>query len=442
MGVFIRFETDVAEQAGQQGGMQLFVGCRRFVHAPALFAHNGQQLRMDVAPLAQAQLRQEAGAAMVLQLAIRFFVGDGLFKPGPDLEVTLELGLVIGEFLVRLVGSVLRFHRAIARILHRQRRGDDQQFGETGIVAPGQDHATDARIERQLGELLAQRRQLVELIDRAELLQQLVTVGDRAAQRRLDEGEGLDIGQVQRLHAQDDRGQRRAQDFRLGEFRPLQIILLFIQADTHARSDTTATTGALVGGRLRNRFNLQLLDLVAVAVALHARQAGVDHVADAGHRQRGFGDVGRQYDAARVADFENAFLLLRRQARKQRQDLDVRRMVLAQRLGGVADYALAGQEYQDVPRPYARQFIDGVDHGVHQVALFAVLLRLRGATFGPGTGVGHLRREVAAIGVVDRTVANLDRVQTSRHFDHRCRLELAVDFAAEVAREAVGIDGG
>ena len=36
--------------------------------------------------------------------------------------------------------------------------------------------------------------------------------------------------------------------------------------------------------RLRDRLDVQQLDLVAVAVALDAREAGVDHVADAAAR--------------------------------------------------------------------------------------------------------------------------------------------------------------
>ena len=59
--------------------------------------------------------------------------------------------------------------------------------------------------------------------------------------------------------------------------------------------------GALVGRRLRDLLDLQLLDLVAEAVALDAREPGVDHVADARHGQRGLGDVGREHDAPAAA---------------------------------------------------------------------------------------------------------------------------------------------
>ena len=71
-------------------------------------------------------------------------------------------------------------------------------------------------------------------------------------------------------------------------------------------ADAAAAAGALVRRRLADRLDLQLLDLVAVAVALDARHAGVDHVADARHRQRGLGDVGRQHDAARAVRLEDA----------------------------------------------------------------------------------------------------------------------------------------
>jgi hypothetical protein len=66
---------------------------------------------------------------------------------------------------------------------------------------------------------------------------------------------------------------------------------------------------------------------------------------------------------------EDAALLLGRQAGKQRQDLGVRRVVLAQRLGRLADLALAGQEDQHVARPDAMQLVAGVGDRVVEIAL-------------------------------------------------------------------------
>ena len=286
--IVLALETDVAQQAGQQGQVQLIVGGRGLVEAPALFLDDGQQLRMDIAPFTQAQLRKEILAAMFLQLAIRFLVRDGLFEPLPDLEIAGKFRLLVGEFLVGVIGRILRIHGPVARVLHRDRCGDDEQFGQTGIVAAGQDHAAHARIQRQAGQLLAQRRQAIDaalLFHRPQFLQELVAVGNGAAQRRFDEGEALHIRQMQRLHAQDDRGQRRAQDLGIGELGALQEILLVIQADAHARRHPAASAGTLVGGRLRYRLDLQLFDLVAIAVTLHTGETGIDHIADSRHGQ-------------------------------------------------------------------------------------------------------------------------------------------------------------
>lgn len=45
--------------------------------------------------------------------------------------------------------------------------------------------------------------QLVGSIDRTQLFQQLVAIGDCLGARRLQEGKALHIAQMQRLHAQD-----------------------------------------------------------------------------------------------------------------------------------------------------------------------------------------------------------------------------------------------
>ena len=142
-------------------------------------------------------------------------------------------------------------------------------------------------------------RQLVGVVHRAQFVEQLVAVGDGAARRRLDEGKVFHRAQVQRLHAQDHAGQRRAQDFRIGEARPAGEVLLVVQPDADAVGHAAAAAGALVGRGLADRLDQQLLDLAAEAVALDARRAGVDHVADARHGERGFGHVGGQHDAPR-----------------------------------------------------------------------------------------------------------------------------------------------
>ena len=430
MRLVVGLQPEVAEQARHQGQMHLFVGRLDLVQPPAVLAHDSQQLRMDVAPFAQAQVRQEVLPACVDELAVRLLVRDRFLEPRPDLQPLQEFRALVGEPAMRLVGLLLRFDRPVARVLHGQRARDDQHLAQRLLVARAEDHPADPRIERQAREFAAERRQRVVVVDRAELVQQLIAVRDRAARRRLEERERFDRRQVQRLHPQDHRRQRRAQDFRIGEACPRLIVGFLVQADADAVRDPAAAARALVRGGLRNRLDLQLFDLVPVRIALHAREARVDHVADARHRQRGFGDVRREHDAARVRRLEHLVLLGRGQAREQRQDLRVRRVMLAQRLGRVANLALAGQEHQHVAGAFAAQLVDRVDDRVHQVAL------------GLARGL-HAVAARRALGVLDgravlghRAVAHLDRIQPAAHLDHR-RGPLV---AAEMAREAVGVD--
>ena len=63
------------------------------------------------------------------------------------------------------------------------------------VVARGEHDAADPRIERQLRELAAQRRQRARRIDGVELLQQLVAVGDRPRRRRIEERKRGDVAE-------------------------------------------------------------------------------------------------------------------------------------------------------------------------------------------------------------------------------------------------------
>ncbi len=125
---------------------------------PALLAGECRELAVHVDPLAHATWTQELTAQLFGQLAVRLLVPDPLLHEGPELHQREEVDLFVGEAPVRLVGRLLRLERALARILHRQRRGDDQHLGEAVLLACREQHAADARIERQLGEFMADRR--------------------------------------------------------------------------------------------------------------------------------------------------------------------------------------------------------------------------------------------------------------------------------------------
>ncbi len=424
--------ADIAQQPGQHGLVQLFVGGRLGIQPPALFGDHGVQLRVDIAPLAHAARAHETVAQALFLLAVGELVtvhalaglrrvavlAAAFLDPVPQLEQAREFRLLVVELLVLLVGGLRRFHGAVAHVLAAQRGGDDQHLGQGLPLARGQDHAADARVQRQLGELGADRCQLVGLVDGTQLAQQRIAVGDGLLRRRFQEREVLDRPQVQRLHAQDHRRQRGAQDLGVGEAWPAGKVVLAIKSDAGAVGHAPAAPGALVRRRLADGLHLQLLDLAAVAVALHARLAAVDDIADPRHRERGLGHVGRQHDAPTVAGLEDTVLLGLRQAREQRQDLRRRPtalragQMLAQVVRRFADFAFAGQEDEDVAA------FAGAPELVHRV------------------GDGVVEVEVLALFI--RPPALLHRKQPARDLDHRRRAESR----CEVVRKPVGVDGG
>ncbi len=114
MRLVVGLQADVAEQAREQGQVDLLVGRLDLVEAPAVLAHHRQQLRVDVAPLAQPQVREEVGAAGVHQLPVRLLVRDRLLEPGPDLQPLQEFGALVGE-LARAPGRPAPAPRSAGR---------------------------------------------------------------------------------------------------------------------------------------------------------------------------------------------------------------------------------------------------------------------------------------------------------------------------------------
>ena len=190
-------------------------------------------------------------------------------------------------------------------------------------VARGEHDAADPRIERQLRELAAQRRQRRARIDGVELLQQLVAVGDRPRRRRIEERKRGDVAERKRRHLQDHRRKRAAQDLRIGVRRARRVIVVAVQSHADAVRNAAAAPGALVGRRLRDLLDLQQRRLVAHRVALDARKSAVDHVPNARHRQRRLGDVRREHDPSAPRRRENALLLFHGEPRVERQQLEL-----------------------------------------------------------------------------------------------------------------------
>ena len=92
----------------------------------------------------------------------------------------------------------------------------------------------------------------------------------------------------------------------------------------------------------------QPLQTIARAVTADARQAGIDHGADARHRNRRLCHIGRQHDPLPRTALEDLALLFPTQARIQAQDLNLRLQLAFQHLADIANLALAGKKNQDI----------------------------------------------------------------------------------------------
>ena len=114
------------------------------------------------------------------------------------------------EVFVLFVRRTLRTHGAYARVLHRERGGDDQYLGNAMLLVRREQHARELGVEREPRQLHAHRREAACVIHRVQFLQQAVAVCNHARCWRLDEGKVCDITQVQRGHAQNRAGKRGA----------------------------------------------------------------------------------------------------------------------------------------------------------------------------------------------------------------------------------------
>ena len=140
-----------------------------------------------------------------------------------------------------------------------------------------------------------------------------------------------------------------------------------VETDGDAVGNAAATTGALVGGGLRDGLDGQPLDLGARGIPRDAGGAGIDDIADAGHGKRGFGDIGGQDDAAAAVLAKYAVLLLVRQAAKEGSDLDVFPLLAFDGLHSIADISLAREEAQDIAVAFAHELFDGLGQAVERV---------------------------------------------------------------------------
>ena len=208
---------------------------------------------------------------------------------------------------------------------------------------------------------------------------------------------------------QNNRRQVGAQNLRVGKLRTRQEVVFRIKTNTDPFGDAAAAALTLVSRRLGNRLNRQALYFSPEAVAADTRGAWIDNVLDARHGQRSFRDVGGQHDPPPAVGLEHAILFAVGQSRIQRQYFGMAQIQLIERIGGIANFALAAHKNEDIAGAFTPELINGVENRLQLIALGVV------GVFNYGS------------------IAHFYRVGAPGHFDNRR--------VVKVAREAFRIDG-
>ncbi len=151
---------------------------RRRALAITHLGHQFVQLDLGVAPLLHSCPGQEMLFAQALEFAPREMPAF-IVQEGPEVQEAEEIRIRMAEGGMDLIGRLLLFERSLARILHRQRGGDDGQLAQAMVLGAGEQHAADARIDRQARELLADRGELALAVDRRQLLQCPIAIRDQ-----------------------------------------------------------------------------------------------------------------------------------------------------------------------------------------------------------------------------------------------------------------------
>ena len=158
-------ETDVGEQAGEDGAVDLLrrAGRRVFLHTG--LGQHLVQLAMHVVPLQDPVPVQEVLLAELAELILGQVLAL-LLDEAPEVEQGQEVRVRVIEGGVDLVRRLLTVERALARVLDAQGAGDDQHLGQAVVIPGGEQHPAEARVHRQARELEPERGQLAPLVDR------------------------------------------------------------------------------------------------------------------------------------------------------------------------------------------------------------------------------------------------------------------------------------
>ena len=363
--------TDHAGHAGEEGAVEsVGVGEVHFAdgggESPVVISAGFAEVVDKVDPfLNAAGVQKVCGAEFAAGGAGGAMLADGV----PEVDDAEEVGGGIFPEAVGAVGGLGFVGRAFAGVLNGEEHGGDEDGGEDIFVVALLEHAGEAGFEGEGGEDAAAGGEFAAVGHGADFVEGAVALGDEGAFGGVDEGEVGERGQAEDGHAEDDFGEGAAADFGVGVGGSVAEGFFGIEADADAGAGASAAAAALEGGGAGDLFGDEALDLRLGVHAVDADFAGVDDGADAGEGDGGFGDVGGENDAAASAGGEDFLLVLEAEAGEEGEDFGVTPVVALELFGGVADFALAGEEDEGVEGAVvAVELLEGFENAVLDVA--------------------------------------------------------------------------
>ena len=312
----------LGEQTRQHRLMHAVGMTRISARSDADLPRHPTQLAVEVAPLADPHVVQVLVDAHAAEGIPRQF-GLSLAEVVPERDDRQQVRTDDIEPAVQGVGALAMLAGSLTDILDGEGGGDHEYLAHAPVPIRLDDHAADPRVDRQPGEAAAETGQPVVtrsviVAEGPEFEEKPTAVGDLSLIGWVDEREVLHPTEPEGRHLEDDRGEARPEDLRLGELRTGAEVVLGVEPDAHPRGDTTAPPGALRRRCLGHRLDRESLHLRATGIPADSGSPGVDHSPDPRHRDRGLGDVGGQHDATPRVRREHPLLLSSREPRVER----------------------------------------------------------------------------------------------------------------------------
>ena len=275
---------------------------------------------------------------------------------------------------VCLGGLFLGVDGTFPGIGNAQSCGDDQHLGQAILPPRLEEHSSERGINREPGEISPQRSHVMEIVQAAQFVEQLVTGSDGGRCRGIEKGKGLDLTELERLHAKDDFGEIGTLDFWCGKGGTFRKLSFRPETDADAVAESPCPSSPLVGAALGDVFDRKALGPVAGIVAAHPRQSCVDHGPDTGQRDGCLGDIRGDDDAAPGTGFEHPLLFPGGHSSEQSEHFGAPAQTAFQQVTGFPDVPFSWHEDEDVAIVgFEEEILHGIGRGFQESQVFRLL---------------------------------------------------------------------